>query len=427
MNFVLFVCGAFALTDLPLPMRVSVGEILAFIVTAILWIKHWPKLPQRRLTLFVGVIGLFVSGVILSDSVNGTPLVYHFRGISKPIFVALHAAFFIAVLERGPSSIRWYFYGRVLSAAMNYLFPGAYTSELLTGSSYSAIAFGIAPLISVSGVALAIWLYRRSRTYAAVVLALSGMGLIAVGAPRNSALTLLLIGLVTIMFFRDEATVRRRGVRTVMLLSLVSGLALWGFYRLYVFTASREALNELQTERYELQARQYSREESLIALLAAGRTEVYAAILAISDEPILGYGSWAGSEMTEYFYKAIVSISPDTQTVSERTEAGTRGVAGHSIFFTGWMENGILAAMGLVGLLLMTARVAWKGLLEDSPDLLIIIIVSMTLAWDWFFSPFSVTDRIYFGLIGCYYVSGVPKAGVRRFRSLHLRQEKARW
>jgi len=407
MNILLLLCGALSSVDLPLPMRLSAGEALAFAATPVLLLNRWPRLPVGRLWLSMITIGLFVAGVVVSDLVNGTSLVNYLRGIAKPVFVTLHAAFFVAVLMRNPVSLSWYFYGRIPAALLNYFFPSAYTAEFILGTDYTSVAFGVAPVVSLTGSALAVWLYLRTPLYSALALIATGLGLVAIGAPRSNVLTAVFPAVVILLLIGGRIAGRRRGQRSLLWIGFFAATAVFGLYRLYTFTASRGMLSGVQIERYEEQVGQSSQGQSFIGLLASGRTEVYAAILAIKDRPFLGYGSWSGNEMADYFYTAVAMVSADGGSLSRRTQYGGAGTAGHSVFFTGWLENGILAAIALLGFALVTARVFWLAIAEDSPHLMIVLLATVTLGWDWLFSPFNMADRIFFGLTFAFYLCEV--------------------
>jgi hypothetical protein len=404
MKSLLLLCGALSGVDLPLPMRLSAGELLAFVATPFIFGRISRKLANRRLKTVSALLLTFAVGVALSDIYNQTQLFDHLRGLVKPIAVGIHAAFFIGALSRNPCSVSWFFYGRVIGALINYIRPSIYTQEFVTGDEYSSLAFTLVPVISASATALAIGSFRKGVFYTNAALLGGCAVLLIVGAPRSNVLNLILPAIIIVAVSRARKDADPAGTKAMAYAVIVTILGVFGASRLYVMAAERGLLSEIQNERYYQQFSRSSESSGLIGLITLGRTEVYAALLAIRDRPLVGFGSWSGVQMSNYFYEALTQVAAEGETLVLRTQAGSIGAAGHSIFFTGWLENGVMAALALVGMGIITIRVTLASIRERSELLPIVIIVSVALGWDWLFSPLSITSRTHLGLMMALYV-----------------------
>lgn len=119
-----------------------------------------------------------------------------------------------------------------------------------------------------------------------------------------------------------------------------------------------------------------------VALLEVGRAEFFAAIAAISEEPVFGYGSWA-EDKTGKFVK-MVAYAHDTTDISDSI------IPSHSIILTAWLWAGIGGFLGcllIYYILLKVFMVLFKAGLTDY--MIIIIPLALIQAWNFLFSPFG--------------------------------------
>ena len=163
-------------------------------------------------------------------------------------------------------------------------------------------------------------------------------------------------------------------------------------------------LGEYQLSKYESESTRTLFGNSPIGLILSGRTQVFGAILAIIDNPILGYGSWQGvsGSLSDYYIDAVYTVGTNAENLNRMSEYGLLGSVGHSILFTAWLENGIIAATALMILFRRSIKVFLCTYNMEAYFYQPWIYYSLSLLlWNFFFSPFDFFSRMILGLIAC--------------------------
>lgn len=392
--------------DLKLVGRVPLGNIIAFSSLVFLM----PGVPfskfGHRLKLVLLCFGLWAMGIIISDMINGVQFQLFARGFTRLAWCFLWMLFFICVIYKDHRALLWYPAGAVLASIQNYLFPQAWTIDRIQSGDYSAVAYGIAPIVMSTALFIAVLVYGKSRLLTAVVMFLTAVALIELQAPRSSAA----IYLLNCLIFTYIAWVQRSGARRIQfsLKKLVGFgvtllIASFIIFEAYVFAAYQGWLGEFQLAKLTAQSNTLYG-NNLLGLLLSGRTAVFGAILAIGDNPLFGYGSWSGATLTDHFYDAVAFVGTDASELSRLASLGGGAAPGHSIFFANWMESGILAAIGTGGIGLIAIKEFAGTIQFESRITPLLVVFSTSFFWAFLFSPLGTMSRMYIGLFLAFYV-----------------------
>ena len=406
----LFFVGATRQFDLPIAARIPLSEVLAFCSIPILFrrINLQPYMP--KVYALFGLLLVWFLGCLVSDFANQNLLLRGVRGAVKPIFCFLWALFFLGILVRDYRLLVYLFYGAFFASLQNYLMPTATTEEHMLAGGYQEVAYLLAPIIKTFFVALAIWFYRFHHLYAVVALAGMASVLGVVGAPRSmSAISLMAAFLVAYVWW---ANVINRGrfrlsVWKLFGLGVSSLIVLIGIYYLYIYAASQGLLGEFQMQKLESQSKTIYG-HSPIGLVLSGRPQVFGAVLAIMDSPLLGYGSWTAWLMSDYLYEAMNMVGTDPLLL-QRIANGAKAGIGHSIILQLWLENGILVMIVLMIILFRFFKVLVATLQKDNPLAPLIIYTFVSFFWAFWFSPFGTGSREAIGMFMALHICGFPQ------------------
>ena len=232
-----------------------------------------------------------------------------------------------------------------------------------------------------------------------------------IGAPRSaSAILILSASVIIYMWWTQE--LGRRAVRltfkNLAVLSVFVAVTLTATFYTYLFTAEMGLLGARQQQKLVEQSDSIFGKTPL-GLVLEGRPQVFGAVLAIIDKPITGYGSWTAWQMTDYFYEATKIVGTDAALLNKLVQSGAPAGVGHSVILTTWLENSILAMLGLLIVGFCCVRAVLATLERDSVLAPYIILLAVSLGWKFFFSPFNVPTRFLFGFFLALYLTDFPR------------------
>ena len=392
-----FMVGATRFFDFTIIARIPLAEIIAF--SSVPFILRSGNLSRIKILPAFSLFMLWAISVMISDLVNESHFELFIRGVLKPVFSAMWMLFFIGVLLRDFRALNALPFGLFVAAHQNYFAPRGYSFLEISGEGYAAIAVGIVPICISGAIVGATLVYKKSRLLASLCFIIFAIVLLAVGAPRNSPAIFLLVSFCLILL----AYLNRGGSRyfkltaTRLVLIFLGGLLVsLAIYYIYVFVASSGYLG-IEREKKLLTQATTVFGASPIGLILDGRTYVFAAILGIWDNPIFGFGSWSGIFMEGYFVKAVMLIETDTSYTNALMQDGG-GRAGHSVLFTAWLENGILAAIALIAIYYIMLIEFINLIRADNRFAPLLISMFLIFSWAFFFSPFGIPERMTIGL-----------------------------
>ena len=412
-----FCVGALIQFDVTLIARVPLGELLAFCAIPFLWRGLQLGPYSQRFGWVMAVLGIWAFGILLSDMFNLFIFQRFVRAFMKPAFSFLWMLFFAGILLRDFRALLFYPAGRVLASLQNYVAPRAFTEEYLQAGGYEAVAYGVMPIVLSCSLAMCVYIYRKHHLWSMCCFGFSAAVLLYFGSPRSAVgMQLFNAALVFYLWWVHSGRRRKFELSLGRLIGLGLGalICCTAIYYVYVFAALEGWLGELQYDKIIDQQKTIFGTTPL-GLILGGRTEVFAAILAIIDNPFLGYGSWTGWMMADYYFEAVAMTGTDARDINLLLGNGGGGLAGHSVLFQGWMENGFLSAVALLAIAYRVFRQMLLLIQYDNRLAPLFISMGTSFAWSFMFSPFGVGTRIAIGLfLALYLTAFLQQSGVQR-------------
>jgi hypothetical protein len=212
-----------------------------------------------------------------------------------------------------------------------------------------------------------IHVYLESRSLAAVTAILSIFAIATYFWPRNAPAKFKLSSVITLL----------AGLFLLIALGLQS----------FNWLADLKFLPEGMIQKNEIQS------SNSYGYLAAARPDTVTAIYAISQRPILGYGSGVFDPQVFSFYAEVNAASYQDLHISRNIyyhilkQDWTFGIPSHSHIFGAWADAGIFAALSWIYVLFLVVVVlvrVWRW--NDAYALLYAFVSTMTI-WDVVLSP----------------------------------------
>ena len=395
----IFLVGALSQYDMPLFARMPIGELIAFAAMPFLVLGKPLRYYSSKITGVLLLFLIWIAGIFLSDLVSGVDAVLLLKAFAKPLFCFLWFLFFIGLLSKDYRPLLFYPLGMFIAALQNYYFPQDFTKDYALQGGYVAIAFTLVPVLSAFFIAIATALYKKGHLWAVLSFIILAFILVYYQAPRSAAAIELINA--TIIFYiwwnqkKSNAPSRLISKRIIIFGCLIF-LTSWAVYKIYLYAAVNYWLGEYQYNKYfDQQGTIFG--DSPIGLILGGRPQVFAAVLGIMDKPFIGHGSGTGVMMSDYFFDAVSIVDTDVEILNMMIRNGG-GVAGHSILFEGWLENGILAGIALCMIAVIILKEFLHLVVNDSRLVPFLIPMATSFFWAFLFSPFGVTTRFFIGL-----------------------------
>ena len=402
----IFLIGATSRYDLTLMARVPLSEVIAFLAIPFLLAGVNVKPLYKRLKPIVGIFLLWAFAIALSDVINGFVFERFIRAFARPVWCFLWMLFFIGVISRDFKALMLYPFGTMFAAFQNYFFPQDWTIDRIEAGGYHTVAYGLSPIVTSICLVLALYLYRINRLMAVAMFLVNAIVLTLAESPRNFvALALLNAAIIAYIWWtrREGGRIYQLTMKRVMVLGCLGFVACWGLYESYAYAAAEGLLGEMQRDKFIAQSRTIYG-DSFIGLIIGGRTVVFGAILGIIDHPLWGTGSWTAWQMSNYYYSAVSMVGTSASDLQRFASAGMAPGVGHSIFFAGWLENGLLAALALLAIAYFVFKEFLAVIQNDSRLAPLLIYFGTVFFWAFFFSPFGVSHRLIIGLFLAFYI-----------------------
>lgn len=412
LTLLMFVIGASSTFDFSLVGRVTLSEVIAFAFVPYFWLNKRESWINGNLIKCLWILALMFFGVIISDFILNNYYWFSARAFARPVFMLGFLLFFIPVLKRDPLSIAAMVYGAVLAGVIKYLRPSQFEDAgALDLESYAGIAFRVMPMIFAFIIALAVWVYPRSRLAAALCFVAGAASVVYFGGPRSSALNwMIAAGVVVSIWLLKSSRSRRINLKKgrLILLGFVALLVMTMTYFAYIYAAPRGYLGEGQEQKMLEQSRTVFG-ASPLGLILAGRPQFYGAVLGVIDSPIIGHGSWRHDLTSIYTFEAIASVGTDPRLIDMMTRSGGAAGAGHSVLMQAWVENGIVPAMALVAAMWIIFKVGLFSIRYENRMTPYFIYTIISFSWAFLFSPPGMDLRFSIGLFMAFYVVFMDK------------------
>jgi hypothetical protein len=226
----------------------------------------------------------------------------------------------------------------------------------------------------------ALLIYHRSRIASYLTGVFWGALQIYMGSRSAGAVPLAAVGLTAAYnFFTNRRVLFARVSLTKLLgISVASVIAIGIIYQTYQYTASEGLLGREAQAKYEVQARHK------FGLLIGGRTPIIGGLIAISESPLFGYGSWPLDK--QRFYLRACELADERPEMSFY-KIGYPLIPTHSHVVGSWVEGGLLAALFWFYVLYVCIRTLITPLYHENRLRLWASVAAVLLVWDVLFSP----------------------------------------
>jgi hypothetical protein len=389
-NLLIFIIGLFASIQIRILGTLSISELMAVLIFPFINLKN--VINTNRMGLLILFIIFWIFGVIISDYANGIELNNFFKGIGNVIFLMITIFFSYWLLKTNPKRILLFALGMGISSILQlYFFPSSVMRSLLAFGWNKKeiieiyISYSYLPMV----VFVVSYLYLKKRFILSLIILESYAIFTLFNLSRNVFLTfsisffiLLILGRIKIS---NKETKRINFNKYIGLYFLFIILFLYPINETYSYMAKEGTLGEKAKNKYLDQS---SNEEFGIL---SGRIDFFEGLYGISENPIIGYGSYAKDNTN------IRTRFAETFGLPLKRSYINKGLPGHSYIVGAWLFAGILSLPFWIYVIFILLKYFKKYLFEELELIAYIVISIITLFWNVFFSPFS--GRLEFSMV----------------------------
>lgn len=378
----------------------GISELPIFLVAPFLFLFDYRELKKDGYLPFVWLSIATCVGCLISSRVNGTPFIYFLKGLASPYAIFASTIVIHRLLKRDLQSFRWYFVGAFISGIISiYVFQqetytfgeeGEAGAELVIGN---ALFWG-SKFKELLTLPIKASYMSMPMPFSAGMLLLSSVFFMFFSS--TSGRSAALVGCLSVAFVIIGGRSRQRMAamgRNIVKLGLGAILLGVAFKTGYSYAAKNGYLGADAQQKYLIQTRMG---DSLLALLMAGRMELFCGVMACLDHPIVGFGPKAEDKggYTEKYLSKYGAPEDYESFIWAQRYYGQRGewyirIPAHSHIAMFWVNYGIVG-------LLFWLYVLWlffsyfKKYASEIPQYygFVCIGISSNL-WHIFFSPFA--------------------------------------
>ena len=366
--------------------ELHLAEIFLPLLLPFLMITRGREMIKPTMRPILLLMGLWLSGQILTDIYRQTKIVNWLRGDSNIIFFGIELLALVALL--GKSDTR------------KVLFIASYgTSQLMyaklspDASGKLSWKFGYAPALVFLTLLLACYFYKRREYAITVLLILAFSAANVVENFRSAVLFMLIVIAMTIPIIPERIgrlqLLPRQGTTARLLVTVALALSAGGIALGVVEFATRIGiLSQFEQSKNEKQS------QSVGGMLLGGRPEILVCSRAILDSPILGHGSWPQEPRYTEMYTDIQAKYGMQVNLEDSSELGEGVIPTHSEILGTWVSAGILGAPFWIYLLPLVVKALVKVAVLRPTLAPLYAYILLHFFWDIFFSPFAGNHRI---------------------------------
>jgi hypothetical protein len=187
---------------------------------------------------------------------------------------------------------------------------------------------------------------------------------------------------------------RRIAAWKLLVLAAAVAAAGYGVVQWYGHSARLGQFGERARTKYEDQVR------NKFGLLAGGRPEFVGGLIAISESPVIGYGSWP-LDRTRIFARACEIMEVKLNPLYYKL--GYPLVPTHSHILGAWVEAGLVGSFFWFYVLWIVGRAVYLPIRDEKRLQFWVVSSNLALIWAIFFSPISARLETSFllGLLFC--------------------------
>jgi hypothetical protein len=342
------------------------AEMILPAVALALVLHRWPAalFHGLRFRLLATGLLLMLVGYIVSDVVAGTSAEHYLKGWFRVLVLGTDAISLVVIYDRNRWALWWFWLGNAVFGLQ---------TAILAGIPLTLWKFGYAEPITTGAVNASVFL--PGWLSGGIYLLLGALSIVL--DYRSLGAVLLVAGAILLMSRSSKSIALIRSTSLSSLIALVLGLA-----------AAAAVANVLLTKSNEDYAERRSASD-------VGRfAGVKIGVIAITDSPLLGYGS--GGEGTQKYAEMMYADAVKESLASGGMPVAASGFLPHSQILQAWMEGGVLAAFYFLTygcFLIVTIRDLAVSKLR-TPFRGFMLVLLLTNLWHLFMSPFMGGHRL---------------------------------
>ena len=344
---------------------------------------------MRRTGWCVPLLFVWIASQIMSDVYRETQWSLAARGFARGVIFLIAIPFFTWFLRKGCyDKVLWWTIGTLPSFALSaYIFRGGVHEgrELVYGTAEIKYDTHWGGVLGIAVAIISLLVYQRSRILCYLVNGGLGAFHVANAMRATGALTILstvvTAGLNVVRGPKRSPLFAKRiaswKLATVAAAAVVAG---YGVATWYGHAARLGQFGERARVKYESQVR------NRFGLLAGGRPEFVGGLLAISESPFVGYGSWP-LDQSYVFSRAceIMQVKLDPNYYKR----GYPLIPSHSHILGAWVEAGVLGIFFFFYIFCVAARAVYLPIRDEKRLRFWLVSTSLLLLWAILFSPIS--------------------------------------
>jgi hypothetical protein len=384
-NIFVFVIGLLTYIQIQVMGTFGIAELIA--LAAFPFIRPFQQFKELRVKKLSNYLLLGIFGLIISNFYNDVSLDKSLKGTFFLIMLYIDIPFVYWMLKDNYRRIFFYLAGYALSNILAFLFfpTSALSSliELADGNTSDLFSAYLVYFLQPSAVFIAAILYYNNKK----TLAIFVIQLFAFFALFNSSRNIFLVwSIVTFILLilgktstRNSSFKIRKLRKKLPIIFVLLIVCLMSLKVVYESLASDGSLGEKAKNKYFKQ-----KYESGDVGLFSSRIEFLVALKAISESPIFGYGSYPNDETNLKLrtYKDF-GLSP------KNINSFKMRLSGHSHILNSYLYGGFLGIFFWIYAMRIVILFFKKHLFYDPKMTALFTIMSLSWAWDYFFSPFA--------------------------------------
>lgn len=328
-----------------------------------------------------GAFLTFLLAQMASDFINHSPLENLLKGWAAIVMGMAVMAFMFKMFEESPNLIVIFMGAEII----RLIFFGP-TVELETSvilEEHSIFKFRIAPITNNIILMIAYYMFSKDKRQSVIYLFVF-YGLMSMALDARSNGLYFLIAAMVLGFRKKFVNVSSGKIWNVVLVFVIFFQLLYMSYVHAVLTGAfggahtREQIDKLENPYNPLY------------LIMSGRPEVFVAIAAIQDKPLMGHGSWAHDDNNHY--RSLMWKDYSAQHL-ESVALKDAEIPSHSLVFGVWMYSGIVGVCAILYFCVLVIRrgfyIIKSEMAYQTPYYPIVILFTIQLIWTFLFSPVS--------------------------------------
>ena len=317
--------------------RIFLSEIIAIAVLIITALQRGNASPPRAVRQIVLLLLLGLFSQIVTDFVRDTEFADWSRGWAKIVFILISFLCFANLLVANQKRMIFAAYGIAVGYTLqNFITPNIY-------AEFYPWKFGFGSSATILIILYANHLYSKNKWIEAELVAVFAAALNLAMDFRSLSL---LCGAVALLSWVSRVSRSANSGRdhivhlqkVLFWLAFASSIAYLGIL-VYSQAASSGLLGQDALEKY------FAQSGGDYGTLVGARLDAFGAVIAISDSPIIGYGSWAKDPDYVRYIVDRFQQAGYIEAATLRNYVDSEQIPSHSYLLGAWVEAGVLGSL----------------------------------------------------------------------------------